>query len=223
MARIDAAERKRQARQQRQLVSAQRRRLAEIEAEKRAELIAPSHVRHAVTDAGGRVVRGAMVIVDGGRVRRASVLDRLRSHGEEREAKGLASLITARRVKAAERLQIDYSEVGAGIGVSASDYLRLSGSNGAGTDPHGGVRAQIDTRDRLDRALASLGSFTDIVVPVVLDGVDVRSWSQARGYDRQQAVGYLAAALERLAEFYDPIKIRSAGNGAVRSVELRTA
>ena len=61
MARTDATERKRQARLQRQLVNAQRRRLAELDAERRAEEIAPSHVRHAVTDAGGRVVRGAMV------------------------------------------------------------------------------------------------------------------------------------------------------------------
>lgn len=210
MARADVTERKRIARAGKQAIAAERKRQADIDLESRAELIAPRHVRHAVTDQDGRVVRGALVIVDGGRVRRASVLDRLRAYGAERESRGLSSLITLRRVKAAERLQIDHSEVGGGIGVATSDLLRCTGSNG-GANPHAAIGQQIATRERLLAALAHCGTFTDIIVPIVLDGIDVRSWAESRGYDRQQAVGYLAAALERLACFYDPPKI--AGNG----------
>jgi len=217
----DTAERKRIARIRRQALAAERRRQLELDLECKAELIAPKHIRKPVIDDSGRTVRGALVIVDGSRVRRASVLDRLRSYAEEREARGKSSLITARRVKAAERLQVDHAEVGAGIGVATSDYLRCTGGNGS-ADPHGAIGQQIATRERLLAALAWCGSFTDIITPIVLDGVDVRSWAEARGYDRQQAVGYLAAALERLACFYDPPQV-SAGNGSAMLRSVRVA
>lgn len=219
-----AAERKRVAKANKQALAMVRRKQTELDLECRAELIAPRHMRQPVTDHSGRTVRGAMVIVDGARVRRANVLDRLRAYAAEREARGLSSLITARRVKAAERLALDHAEVGAGVGVATSDYLRSMGSNGNAGNAHGAIGAQIATRERLLAALAWCGSFVDIIAPIVFDGIDVRSWANARGYDRQQAVGYLAAALERLACFYDPPRV-SAGNGAsaLRMAEVASA
>ncbi len=192
---------------------------AAADQDRRAEQIAPRHARTSVVDGSGRVVRGALVVVDGAIVRRASVLDRLRTYGEEREARGLASMITSRRVDAATRLQVDHAEVGQGIGVAACDYSRQIGL-GTADGSNTAVLRQIAARKRLEEAVVWLGSAMDIIAPVVLDGVDVRSWAEARRLDRQQAVGYLAAALERLAEYYDRLTKTTGSASRVRSAEV---
>lgn len=201
-----SAERKKVAKAQK----LERRRVAEehaaIERERKAEEIAPRHARQPVLDASGRTIRGSRIVVDGAIVRRANVLDRLRAYGQEREAKGLASLITSRRVDAATRLQVDYSEMGAGVNVAATDYARATG-NGNPDGRHPALLRQIATRERLEAALSAVAPMADVVIPIVLQGVDVQSWATAHGYDRKQAIGYLAAGLELLAQFYDGLAI----------------
>lgn len=178
----------------------------------RAKELAAPHALEPVTDVTGRTVRGARIIVDYAsdgtpRPRRASVMDRLRRYGEAREAKGLASMITKQCMQAAEKLQSDYSEAGAGITVSASVYMRLLGAGGGsnrGAPATGSIAHQIAVRARLEGALGWLGPLVDIVVPVVFDGVGIEQWATDNRQNPDQAVGYLAAALRHLARYYRP-------------------
>lgn len=218
------AERTQQRRQRRANQKADRlvkdlalREAAAIEHDNRAKLLAASHALKPVTAGDGRTVRGARIVVDytsdgTPRPRRASVMDRLRRHGEAREARGLASMITKRGLAAAEKLQTDYAEAGAGITVSASVYMRLLGAGGGGNGASpatGSIAHQIAVRARLEGAIDWLGQLADIVVPVVLDGIDLQQWAAEHRKGRQEALGYLAAALEHLARFYRPRPERS--------------
>lgn len=178
----------------------------------RARLLAAAHSLQPVTDAAGRTIRGARIVVDFAsdgtpRPRRASVLDRMRRFSDARQSKGLGVLITKEGLRAAEKLQGDYSEAGAGITVSASVYMRLLGAGGGsngGAPATGSIAHQIAVRARLEGAIDWLGPLTDIVVPVVLDGIGVEQWATEHRQNPEQAVGYLAAALRHLARYYRP-------------------
>lgn len=203
-------------RQARNAASAEQKRLAALEQERKAEALAPAHARKPVMGADGRMLRGPLVAIVGGRVERHNPVAAIRGQrGEfpvvsDRDPVGEIAARSSRsisqvHVDAARLLQADWRDVGAGISVSGADYAGAAGcgrGSGLNLDHHISVLRQIDARRRLDGALTWLGSLCDIVAPVVLDCVPVTTWATDRGMDPRHAVGYLAAALTKLAEFY---------------------
>jgi len=129
-----------------------------------------------------------------------------------------SKIVTERHLAAFRRLQQDWADVGAGPNVGAIDYLRAGGGCGdqliIGKD--GPMLAQIDARDRLERAVAFLGAFWPVVRRVVLDCVPLSVWlteenlrRDAKGHGPMATANVLAwigAAGARLADFYQPPK-----------------
>lgn len=211
--------------QQRQ-AEARRRRIEAQEAQRQrdeeaAEKIAPraqrqNHVRVTMPDANGQIstrfltghrLTAERTALGNVRVSRTNVVANLHARQSRRVAAGKKAMITEEHVKAAVRLQTDFDEVGTGIGLGASDYLnksagRTAPGSGVSAAKHAAIAEQLDTRARLEAALTYVGGMVDILVPVVLQGVDVSAWAEARGFSADQSVGYLAAAMNRLCEFY---------------------
>lgn len=117
--------------------------------------------------------------------------------------------ITARHTDAARQLQLDWEDVGGGLGLGAVDYLRTGGGGGSGAINEA-MLDQAKTRARLDGAMAYLGAFAPVVARVVLDCVPVYVWAAEAAKDMVQAVAWLVCALDRLAGFYAP---QSASHG----------
>lgn len=111
--------------------------------------------------------------------------------------------ITPRHTDAARQLQLDWEDVGSGLGPCAVDYLRTAGGGGGGAINHA-MLAQAAVRARLDGAMAYLGAFAPAVARIVLDCVPVYVWAEQTGKDMTQAIAWLVCALDRLAGFYNP-------------------
>lgn len=211
--------------QARQHTAMQRRKVAEQVRQQRdeeaAEKIAPraqrkSQVRVSMQNADGETVTRYLpggrlsaerTSLGNVRVTRTNVVANLHARQAKRIAAGKKPMITEEHVKAAAKLAADFDEVGTGIGLGASDYLnksagRTAPGSGVSAAKHAAIMEQLSTRARLEAALTYVGGQVDIIVPVVLQGVDVSAWAEARGFSADQSVGYLAAALDRLAEFY---------------------
>lgn len=146
-------------------------------------------LRHPVLTPGGYMLVGARIEVAAGRPARIDPV--------------LALKLTERQRRAARQIQTDWREVGAGLNVGAVDYLR-SGGGGDGSGGHGAMRRQIDTRARLDAAMAFLGAFAPLVAKVVLDCIPPKVWAYQEGRPVEDAGRWVAAALDRLALFYWP-------------------
>ena len=132
-----------------------------------------------------------------------------RAHRADPIAASKSAQFTADHKKAARRLQQDWHDVGAGIGVGALDYLRTRGSgDGVGWDTS--VLEQIETRRRLESALIFLGAFAPSIARVVLDCVPIAVWVQEPDPTRSEprtvdeGIAWLAAGLGRLATHYWP-------------------
>jgi len=131
-----------------------------------------------------------------------------------------SKVVTERHLAAFRRLQQDWADVGTGLNAGAIDYLRAGG--GSGDQPiigkDGPMLAQIDARDRLERAIAFLGAFWPIVHRVVLDCVPLSVWldeenlrRDAKGHGQMatpNVLAWIGAAGARLADFYKPPKPR---------------
>lgn len=139
------------------------------------------------------------------RIVRANVVRNLAARQAGREGAGKAPMVTAAHVKAADLLILDWDEVNGGVNVRPGNLLASGGRTGrSGAEgTHTAIQAQIAVSDRLRRASVAVGILMDVIEPVVLRGVDLTAWATARGWDRNQAVGYLAAGLHLLVEFYD--------------------
>lgn len=184
----------------------------EKETERRNERLAPAVLRAPVMAKArkatewhdGRpevmLVGPRVQIVDGRPVRAFSVSD-----GDDpivklaRENKAF----TERHTAAARQLQLDWEDVGGGLGLGAVDYLRTGGGGGGGAINEA-MLAQAKTRARLDAAMAYLGAFAPSVARVVLDCIPARIWAEETGKTHPEAAVWLALALERLAGFYWP-------------------
>lgn len=130
--------------------------------------------------------------------------------------------ITDAHRRAARQLQLDWNDVGAGVGVGAVDYLR-SGGSGTGEGGHTAMMAQVAARMRLEAATAFLGAFAPSIARVVLDGVPISVWVKEPdpfGTPERtvaEGVAWIAAALTRLVAYYDPpstargVRIRAIG------------
>jgi hypothetical protein len=56
---------------------------------------------------------------------------------------------------------------------------------------------------QIEAARTWLGTLWPIVHEAVLCGLDISAWAEANRMDRKAAPGYLAAALDRLVQFYE--------------------
>lgn len=126
----------------------------------------------------------------------------------------LAALsLTERRRRAGRQLQTDWREVGEGCGVGAVDYMR-AGGGGDGEGGHAAMRRQIDSHKRLRGALTAAGAMAPLLRRVVLDGIPL-AMATAEDGRIADGKGWLEAGLDRLAEFYWPVR-----DGVVRERAL---
>jgi hypothetical protein len=191
--------------------------------EKLAEHLAPSVMREVIMDSAGRMLIGSRVQIVNGRPVRALALG-----GDiDPVAHSRSPQITADHKRAARQLQLDWYDVGAGIGVGAVDYLR-SGGGGGGEGGHAAIVAQIAARARLDGAMAHLGALAPSIARVVLDCIPVGVYADEIGEAFPVALELIVAGLSRLARFYwpprdvGPYRIQTFGpSRAVYSVEVR--
>lgn len=164
---------------------------ATVEAERleaQAERHAPSVLRNPIISPAGFMVVGARVEVIAEKPARVDPVAQMK--------------LSERQKRAARHLLADWREVGDGLNVAAVDYLRTGG--GGGGDGHDGMKAQIETRARLDGALTFLGAFAPGVARIVLDCIPLKVWAKQAGKTEADAVAWINAALTRLALFYWP-------------------
>lgn len=197
-------ERKAAERLARDIAEAEYNRVQAIEIERHDERMAPAVLRGAIVTSDGRMLRGPVIRIVAGRPMIGAEFP----------------FAPERSRRAACMLRLDWQEVGAGLNAGAVDYLRAGGS-GSGDGAHTAMGAQIDTRRRLDSALASLGWREAVAVArTVLDCIPIpiwvreeNGWRIAKGLDSlgpEEAVQFIAAALRLLADFYWPPKPESA-------------
>ncbi len=178
--------------------------------EQNEERLAPAIMRNAITSPDGHILVGPRVHIVNGRATRTDPVQHSKS-----------PLITAEHKRAARQLQLDWNEVGAGVGVGAVDYLR-SGGGGDGTGGHVAMMGQVGARLRLEAAITHLGAFAPSIARVVLDCIPICAWvcePDPFGTIRTipEGIAWLASGLSRLAAFYDPpvqsdrVGIRSIG------------
>ena len=157
-----------------------------------AEAVSPRQVRIAVVD-GDRWLRGPTVSVVDGIPRRVTGLD-----SEPTDA-----LRLPRKLRdAADRLRADWVDVGSGVSAGVVDPTRVGG-RGSGDGPHLALLRQVAARTRLDAALLYVGAFGPCVSRVVFDGIPVTRWALETGRTNEAARGWVVAALERVAAFYE--------------------
>ena len=214
-----AAERRRRAQE-----LAARKRDADANAarieEQRQERIAPAVQRNPVVAPDGTVLRGARVEPDGLAFRVSNPIRHMVARGEKREGANLP-LITRAHEVAADRLAIAWEEGGRSVTMAACAYGERSGggtvTSGSPSDAVlQAVGHQNRKRAEFEAARTWLGSLFPVLDAVVLRGIDVTSWARQERRDRNAAVGYLAAALDRLCEFY----AASDKPGRIRTVEI---
>lgn len=206
-------QRKAAERRRRQAVRRDReRRAAEAAAqteEERQEKIAPAAQRQPVLAPDGTVLRAARVEPDGKAFRVSNPIRALVRRGETRSASGGGQhpMIHAGHATAAERLSLAWEEGGRGVGKGASNYgERSSGTLTSGSISDATLAAlAYQNRKRSEFLLAKrwLGSLWGIIEAVALAGMDVTAWAKRERKDARAAVGFLAAALDRLVEFYE--------------------
>jgi hypothetical protein len=191
--------------------AADMRRAAKAEAaqrqEDRDEAIAPAITRTAVLDASGAVLRAPRVERDGVAFIRSSPIRHLVARWKAREADGSRPLITERHLAVCDRLCMAWEEGGQGIGMGASDYGRMSQSRGSAAPDFSPqmlakIRKQREQRAIFEGAMTWMGALSPVIRRVVVEGADLSVWAAETATGRNAAPGYLAAALDRLAEFF---------------------
>lgn len=166
--------------------------------ETRAEAIAPAVQRHDTLDAAGQVVRHARLERDGLTFRRSNPVRHLVARG--------GPMIRKAHEIAADRLVVSWEEGGRGVGIAATAYgERAGGGLEVGSlPPYLLARMAYQHRQKAayEGARIWLGGLWPIIDAVVLRGIDVSAYARPLGQSRQVMLGYLAAALDRLVEFY---------------------
>jgi hypothetical protein len=214
--RLAAARRRRLAVQLAQKREAKR--IAAEAEEARQESIAPSVQRAPVMAPDGTILRGARLEPDGLAFRVSNPIRHLVARGERQDGTNLP-LITRAHQLAAERLVIAWEEGGRSVTMAACAYGERSGGGSVTSgSPSDAVLASIGHQNRMlaefTGARAWLGGLFTVIDAVVLRGIDVSAWAKQERRDRKAAVGYLAAALDRLVEFYaepvlKPVRMRA--------------
>ena len=168
--------------------------------EAHAERLTPAILRHPIATPDGRMLVGARVAIVDGRAVRAMPLWSVSDPLGAMDAPGVRD----HHILAGRQLQADWHDVGAGLGVPPSDFMRSGGSGGVGPRGHAGMLHQIEVRARLEGALAHAGAFAPSLVRVCLDCIPVGIWAEQVGKAYADALAWIIAGLERLALFYSP-------------------
>lgn len=158
-------------------------------AERFSEALAPFVLRHPVQTPSGYMLVGARIEIQDGKPARVDPVAALK--------------LTDRQRKAGRQIQMDWREVGAGMNYATAGYGR-GGGPGDILGSHAVMRRQIDTRARLDGALAFLGAFAPLVAAVILNCIPPAVWACQEGRPAADAPRWIEAALDRLALFYWP-------------------
>lgn len=167
--------------------------------EARAEDLAPKVQREPVTAADGTVLRGARVHRSGATFVRSSPLVHLMNRA------GDNPLITKAHLSAARWLQAQWELAGEGVGLGASNYGDRTSGGGSGLPSDGGfIWSQVEAQRNIAACQTFLGALWPAIMSVVILGMDVTSYAATRKLRREVALGYVAAALDRLAEFRKP-------------------
>lgn len=162
-----------------------------------------------MTDPGGRMLIGPRVQIVNGRATRGCPIE-------------ASKQFTAEQKRAARQLQLDWQDVGAGIGVGAVDYLRSGGGSGEGG--HAAMMEQIAARGRLEGAMAWCGALAPAIARVVLDGVPLSVFvlelppdDDGNARTMVFATAWIGLGLDKLSSFYHPpveargVRIRTFG------------
>lgn len=167
-------------------------------AEAEDDILCPAVLRCAVLASDGALIRGA----------RINIVAPRNASKRARHADPIAAcrdpLFTARAKAAARQFQLDWHDVGCGVGTGSANYMR-SGS-GTGDTGHDALMAQVMTRTRLEAAVTHLGALAPHVARVVVDCVPIAAWADEVAHTVPEAIGILSTALTRLATFYWPPK-----------------
>ena len=162
-----------------------------------AEHLAPAITRATIYDHAGRMLVGPRVAIVAGRA--------VRAYGHTPNDTTVMMKLTERQRAAITTLRRDWEEVGAGLGVGATDWMRAGGS-GDGVGGRDAMLAQIGTRARLEGALAHLGAMAPMVARVVLDCIPLAIWAAQEGVGAVDARTRFGGSASRLAAFYWPAK-----------------
>jgi hypothetical protein len=79
-----------------------------------------------------------------------------------------------------------------------------------------GVHRQVAARKELETVRAKLGPSWNIIYSVVVAGIDPTTWGATQGMHSAMVCGYLAAAMDQLADYYAPPERR----GWIRMAEI---
>jgi hypothetical protein len=129
----------------------------------------------------------------------------VRAYGHTPNDTTVMMKLTERQRAAITTLRRDWEEVGGGLGVGATDWLRAGGS-GDGVGGRDAMLAQIGTRARLEGALANLGALAPMMARVALDCIPLAVWAAQAGVGDVDARTRFGGAATRLAAFYWPAK-----------------
>lgn len=187
----------------------------------RQEDMAPSGLRSAVLDESGAVVRHARVELApgvGGRPGASFIYSNPIKHLIARGERSEVPTITEAHGRAVDRLLIAWRVAGEGISAGVSSYGDVRGGGDRVGPGNAGIDQQIASRAEVAAAATWLGALWPVVRDVSLRGIDVSHWAGGARMDRKVAMGYLRAALDRLADFYkEPEK-----PSRIRTVEFGT-
>ncbi len=196
-------------------------------AEARDEAIVPSAQRRAVLAPGGDgVMRAPRVQREGVTFVTSNPIAHLVKRGIARAERGELPTITPAHERACKRLAHAWEEGGRGVGMGASDWGRQGGHDGAvpqgiAEDVLARIGYQNQQKALFEGAMTWLGGLGGVVGRVVLDGADLTVWAREKGIHRNAAPGYLAAALDRLLEYFAAVDL--ARERPARAVPIRAA
>lgn len=176
----------------------------QVAQEARDEEMAPAAQRADVLTADGEIYKHARLERSGKTFIRSNPVKYLRRLGETR--RGGTALFTVDHETYSEKLILAWQEGGQGVGMGKSDYVSQSVR---GTTNSGFSDAMLERMAYQRRqaalcagAAAYMGSLWPCIKAVVLDGKAPGVWGKEVGLSRMYAVGYLAAALDKLVEFW---------------------
>lgn len=165
---------------------------AAADAERRAEEIAPAAQRHDVAAPDGTVIRNARLERAGAGYIRQNVLPKLSGY-------------PASHVAAASRLLATWDAVAEGVGLGASNWDAMGGSNGGvptGPAGHSALLAQVAQRQELGAVSAYLGALWPATEAIVCKGMPIGAWAIRCSIGPDAASRHLRAGVERLVQFY---------------------
>lgn len=199
------------------LAEQQRKDAAEHQ-ERQDEKMVPAVQRKPILAADGSVLYHPRLERDGLTFIRSNPVRRLAAVGRRRTKVGMAPTIEPAHERASDRLLATWNIAGETVTAGTANYgERASGTPTSGYISEallGAIATQRRAMVEIDAAKTWLGPLWPIIYDVVIRGMDVTAWAEAHRKREEAMTGYLAAALDKLVQFYTsadrPAKMRSA-------------